>query len=139
MDSIWNRVNQNIDEILSKYRHIAVVGMSRKSFKPSHYVAMHLKHAGYRIYPVNPAYDSILDMPCYPSLKDVPHPIEIVDIFRRSEDVLPVVEEAIAVGAKVIWMQSGIVNEQAAQLALEAGLDVVMDRCMKSEHMSRMF
>ncbi len=139
MTSIWNRVNQNIDQILKEYKNIAVVGMSQKSFRPSHYVALYMLDAGYNIFPVNPAYEKILHLPCYPSLKSVPEPIEIVDIFRRSEDVLPVVEEAIEVGAKVIWMQLGIVNEAAAQKALDAGLQVVMDLCMKVEHGRRMF
>lgn len=130
---IWQQVNQDIDQIVRDYRKVAVVGISDKSYRPSYDVARFLKNHGFTIYPVNPKLERVLDLPCYPSLKDIPEPVEIVDIFRRPEFVLPVVEEAIAIGAKVVWMQLGVVNEQAAQLALEAGLKVVMDACLKVE------
>ncbi len=130
---IWQQVNQDIDQIVKNYRKVAVVGISDKPYRPSYDVARFLKNHGFTIYPVNPKLESVLDLPCYPSLKDIPEPVEIVDIFRRPEFVLPVVEEAIAIGAKVIWMQLGVVNEQAARLAIDAGLKVVMDHCLKVE------
>ncbi len=133
MQDIWQQVNKNIDEILTNYRKVAVVGISDKPYRPSYDVARYLLHSGFTIYPVNPRLERVLDLPCYPSLKDIPEPIEIVDIFRRPEHVLPIVQEAIEVGAKVIWMQLGVANEQAARLALEAGLQVVMDACLKVE------
>lgn len=134
MNDIWRQVNRNIPEILQKYKNTAVVGLSPKTWRPSHGVAAYLLQAGYTIFPVNPGHDTILGRKCYKSLSEIPEPVEIVDIFRRSELVLPIVEEALSIGAKVIWMQSGIINEQAAKLALEAGLQVVMDACMKIEH-----
>lgn len=97
-------------------------------------VGKYLIDAGFTVYPVNPGVTSILGHTCYPDLASIPDPIDLVDIFRRSEDVLPVVEAAIAVGAKVVWMQQGIVNEEAAILAENAGLQVVMDRCIKIDH-----
>ncbi len=130
------RVNQNIPEILEKYKTVAVVGLSPKPYRASYSVAAYLQQEGYHIIPVNPGHNGILNETCYPSLSAIPEPVEIVDIFRRSEHILPIVEEAIRIQAKVIWMQSGIVNETAAQLALDAGLDVVMDACMKVEHAS---
>jgi len=130
------RVNQNIPEILKKYTTVAVVGLSPKPYRASYSVAAYLQQKGYRIIPVNPGHNSILNETCYPSLSAIPEPVEIVDIFRRSEHILPIVEEAIRIQAKVIWMQSGIVNQTAAQRALDAGLDVVMDACMKVEHAS---
>lgn len=134
MEDIWKKVNSKIPEILQTYKKIAVVGLSPKTFRPSHSVARYLVQAGFEIFPVNPGHETILERKSYARLSDIPEPIEIVDIFRRSEDVLPIVEEAIKIGAKVIWMQSGIVNEAAAKLALENGLDVVMDACIKVEH-----
>ena len=124
----------DIQEILAKYRKVAVVGLSPDPEKPSHEVAAYLQRVGYRIYPVNPSCGEILGEPCYATLGDVPEEVEIVDIFRRSEFVPQIVEEAIAKGAKVIWMQEGIVNEAAAKRGEEAGLAVVMDRCMYKEH-----
>ncbi len=136
MNTIRMRINQNIPEILENYKTVAVVGLSPKPYRASHSVAAYLQHEGYRIIPVNPGHARILNETSYPSLSAIPEPVEIVDIFRRSEHILPIVEEAIRIKAKVIWMQSGIVNETAAQLALDAGLDVVMDACMKVEHAS---
>jgi len=134
MNNLWRQVNRNIPGILQKYKKTAVVGLSPKPWRPSHSVAAYLQNAGYTIFPVNPGHDQILGQKCYKSLSEIPQAIEIVDIFRRSELVLPIVQEAILIGAKVVWMQSGIINEQAAKLALEAGLEVVMDACMKIEH-----
>jgi len=128
-------VNKNIENILNKYRNVAIVGISTDPAKPSYQVAEYLKNAGYNIYPVNPNYDSFLGEKCYPGLKEITESIDIVDIFRRPEHIIPIVEEAIAVHAKVVWMQLGIQNNNAAQRALEADIDVVMNRCMKVEHM----
>ncbi|MCW5205730.1 CoA-binding protein [Desulfobulbus sp. F5] len=122
-----------VRRILRESCTIAVVGLSPNSERPSHQVARYLQKAGYRIIPVNPGQSEILGESCYPDLRSVPVKIDVVDIFRRSEDVEPIVREAIAVGAKVIWMQQGIVNETAARLAEEAGLIVIMDRCLKIE------
>ncbi len=134
MNDLWKQVNSNIPGILLKYKKIAVVGLSPKPWRPSHSVAAYLKDAGYTIFPVNPGQEQILGQKCYSALSEIPETIEVVDIFRRSELILPIVQEAISIGAKVIWMQSGIINEQAAKQALEAGLEVVMDACMKIEH-----
>ncbi|MCL5997181.1 MAG: CoA-binding protein [Chloroflexi bacterium] len=125
-------------EILSRYRHIAMVGLSGNPFRPSHFAAIYMLAEGYDIMPVNPREQEILGHACYPSLTSLneaqPGCVEIVDIFRNPADVPPIVEEAIAIGAKVVWMQLGVINEQAARRAVEAGLDVVMDRCVKIEH-----
>ncbi|GFO56134.1 CoA-binding protein [Geomonas sp. Red276] len=126
----------DIKKILD-YRTIAVVGLSPDPGKASHEVAAYLKRAGYRIIPVNPAASEIFGEKCYPTLADVPEPVEIVDIFRRSEFVPEIVEQAIAKGAKVVWMQEGIVNEEAAERAEAAGLSVVMDRCLLKEHVKQ--
>ncbi len=116
-----------IEEQLSKSRTIAVVGLSPNPQRDSHRVAKYLQGQGYRIIPVNPMADEVLGEKSYPDLKSVPEPIDMVDIFRRSELVLPVVEEAIQVGAKYIWMQDGVINEEAAEKALAAGLLVIMN------------
>ena len=116
--------------ILRNAKTIAVVGMSTQPERPSHSVPAYLQAHGYRIIPVNPSLDQALGEQAYPDLLSVPEPVDVVDIFRRSEDVQPIVEQAIRVGAKVIWMQEGIVNEEAADLARRAGLEVVMDACM---------
>ncbi len=122
--------------ILTTYKTIAMVGLSDDPYRPSHFAAIYMQSWGYDIIPVNPrlAGKTILGQPVYASLRDIPRPVEIVDIFRRAEDVPPIVEEAIAIGAKVVWMQLGIVNEEAARRARQAGLDVVMNRCVKIEH-----
>ncbi len=135
MNTYKHQLNENIPTILDNSRTIAVVGLSKKDNRPSHDVARYLKNQGFRIIPVNPKYDSILDEVCYKSLRDIEEPVDVVDIFRRPEEVSAVVDDAIAIGAKAIWMQSGIVNEEAAKNALEAGLLVVMDACMKVEHL----
>ena len=125
-----------IKETLSRCKIVAVVGISPKEDRPSYRVAAYLKSKGYRILPVRPDGDVILGEKVFHSLSEIPKEIEIdvVDIFRRPEDVPPIVEEAIRRGTKVIWMQEGIVNEEAAARSKEAGLIVVMDLCMKKEH-----
>ena len=116
-----------IDQQLSYSKTIAVVGLSARPERPSHYVARYLQEQGYRIVPVNPAVEEVLAEKSYPDLRAVPFPIDMVDIFRRSEFVASVVDDAIAVGAKYIWMQDGVVDEEAAAAARAAGLQVVMD------------
>ena len=118
------------EKILRTYRTWAVVGCSDDRRRPSYGVASFLNDVGFEVVCVNPNHDSCIEgLPCYPDLTSVDEPIEVVDIFRRPELVLPHVEEAIAVGAKAVWMQLGVINEEAARLASDAGLDVVMDRC----------
>lgn len=121
-------------DILRKYRTIAVVGISADPRRPSYRIAAYLKERGYRIIPVNPKEKEVLGEKCYPDLCSIPEPVEVVDIFRRSRFVPHVVAEAIYIGAKAVWMQEGIVHEAAARRAREAGMDVVMDRCMRTEH-----
>ncbi len=120
--------------ILQQYRTIAMVGLSSNPFRPSHFAAIYMLAEGYRVIPVNPREREILGQPCYPSLRDIPEPVEIVDIFREPSAVPPIVEDAIAIGAKVVWMQLGVINEVAAARARAAGLEVVMDACVKIEH-----
>jgi len=127
---------ETIRRILRESRRIAVVGLSPKPQRPSHQVACYLMEAGYTIIPVNPGHDTILGLPCFPNLKAIPGPVDLVDIFRRSEQVLPIVEDAISIGARFIWMQEGIANEEAAAKAEVAGLAVIMDRCTKIDHMN---
>ncbi len=123
-----------IKRILKEYKTIAVVGLSGNWNRPSHFAAKYMKAHGYKIIPVNPGYEEILGEKCYPSLLEIPEPVDIVDIFRRSRDVPPIVDDAIEIGAKVVWMQLTVEHEEAAQKAREAGLEVVMDRCVKIEH-----
>ncbi|HLE02723.1 MAG TPA: CoA-binding protein [Dehalococcoidia bacterium] len=125
---------EEIEGILKEGRTVAVVGLSPKPDRPSYVVARYLQAQGYRIIPVNPNAQEILGEKAYPTVLSIPEKVDIVDIFRRPEDVPPVVEEAIKIGARVVWMQEGIVNEEAALRAREAGLKVVMDRCLKKEH-----
>ena len=122
--------------ILTTYRTIAMVGLSADPMRPSHFAAIYMLAEGYDVIPVNPRYagQEILGQPVYAALADIPRPIEIVDVFRKPQDVPPIADEAIAIGAKVLWLQLGIVNEEAAARARAAGLDVVMDRCVKIEH-----
>ncbi len=127
-----------IREILETYTTIAVIGISAKPERASHSVTRYLLHAGYTIVPVNPLLDEVFGLRCYPSLSDIPaelrNTIEIVDIFRKPAEVGPVVEEAIGIGAKVVWMQLGITHDAAARKAEEAGLDVIQNRCIAVEH-----
>jgi predicted CoA-binding protein len=121
-------------KILNEYRTVAMVGLSPDPSRPSHRVAKYLDRHGFRVIPVNPDAQEILGTRSYPDMSSVPEPIEIVDIFRRSEEVVPIVDEAIKIGAKVVWMQEGVINEEAASMARDAGLLVVMDKCMFKEH-----
>jgi predicted CoA-binding protein len=120
--------------ILETYRRVAMVGLSSNPFRPSHYAAIYLIAEGYDVVPVNPREPEILGRKSYPSLSALPGGVEIVNIFREPSAVPAIVEEAIAIGAKVIWMQLGVIHDTAAERAHDAGLEVVMDRCMKIEH-----
>jgi len=126
-----------IFDILTKYKMIAVVGLSSNPARPSHGVTEYMQSSGYQIIPVNPNETDVLGEPSYARLEDAPQKIEIVDIFRRPEEVPPVVDAAIRVGAKVVWMQLGIANEAAAEKARAAGITVVMDACIFAEHKKR--
>ena len=126
-----------IFDILTKYKTIAVVGLSSNPARPSYGVTEYMQSSGYQIIPVNPNETDVLGEPSYGSLEEVPQKLEIVDIFRRAEEVPPVVDAAIRAGAKVIWMQQGIANEPAAERARAAGLTVVMDACILVEHKRR--
>ncbi|MFQ5922801.1 MAG: CoA-binding protein [Anaerolineales bacterium] len=120
--------------ILEQVKTIAVVGLSRRDRRPGYYVPAYMHAAGYRIIPVNPYLEEAFGEKAYPDLLSIPEPVDMVVIFRRSEDVPPVVDQAIEIGAKVVWMQLGIVNEEAAAKALAAGLQVVMNSCIKIDH-----
>ena len=120
-------------KILSDYRSIAVVGAPANPKRPSYRVASYLIEAGYQVYPVNPNTGEILGRPSYPSLSSIPEPVEVVNIFRRSEDVMPIADEAIKVGARAVWMQPEVINEKAAAKARDAGLLVVMNKCIRQE------
>jgi uncharacterized protein len=120
--------------IIAGAESVALVGVSANPLRSSNFVATYLVRTELRIYPVNPNYDEVLGLRCYPSLADLPEPPDIVDCFRRPADLPGVVDEAIAVGAKVVWFQLGLRNDEAAQTAVDAGLEVVQDRCLKIEH-----
>jgi hypothetical protein len=126
--------DDEIIEILRPPRTIAVVGISDKPERDSYVVATYLQNQLYRVIPVNPMLERALNQPCYPSLRDIPESVDIVDIFRRSDAVPEIVDQAIEIGAKVVWMQLGVVNEAAAEKAQQAGLKVVMHRCIKVDH-----
>ena len=128
------QINQNIPKILEESKTIAVVGISNKAHRASYDVAKYLLNAGYTIIPVNPRIDKIFGIKCYPGLSEIEIPVDIVDIFRRASEVEPIVEDAIKINAKTVWMQLGINNEKAAKKALEAGLSVVTNHCLKVEH-----
>ncbi|MFM8319781.1 MAG: CoA-binding protein [Chloroflexota bacterium] len=128
---------ESMQRIFSYTRTIAVVGYSNRPERAGHYVPAYLQQQGYRIIPVNPTLEEGLGEPAYPDLLAVPEAVDLVLLFRRSEDVPPAVEQAVQIGAKAVWMQSGIINEAAAQHAHAAGLDVVMDACMMVEHRAR--
>lgn len=121
-------------ELMRDAKTIAVVGVSSKPDRPSNEVALYLQQQGFTVYMVNPRETEVLGQPCYDSVRDLPEPVDIVDVFRRVPDVPPVVDDAIAAGAKTVWMQLEIVHDDAAALARTAGLEVVMDRCTKIEH-----
>ena len=124
--------------ILRQYRRVAGVGLSAEWHRPSFFVAKYLQQHGYRVFPVNPRYESILGERCYARLEDIAEPIDMVDVFRRTDDVEPIADSAIAIGAKCLWQQIGVKNLDAARLARDAGLDAVLDRCVKIEH-ARLF
>jgi predicted CoA-binding protein len=129
--------NEVIDRILAECRTIAIVGLSSKPTRSSYGVAGYMQRAGYRIIPVNPNEVEVFSEKAYRSLADVPEKIDLVDVFRRSEEAGAVVDGAIAVGAKAVWLQEGVIDNEAAQRALDAGLLVVMDRCWLKEHARR--
>ena len=120
--------------ILLRDKTIAVVGLWAQWHRPSYLAAKYMQEHGYRVIPVNPKYPEILGEKCYKSLRDIPGKVDLVDIFRKTQDVMPIAEDAIAIGAKVLWQQLGVKNEAAAQKARAAGLEAVMDRCVKIEH-----
>jgi uncharacterized protein len=124
--------------ILKSNRTIAVVGLSANWNRPSNFAAKYLQQHGYRVIPVNPAYAEVLGECCYAELAAIPHPVDVVDVFRRTADVLPIAQAAVAIGAKCLWQQIGVTNHEADALARAAGMDSVMDRCMKIEH-ARLF
>ncbi len=143
--SITTEISQNVRatsgayerlRILTTHKTIAMVGLSPDPYRPSHFAAIYLQAEGYDIIPVNPRAlgQTILDQPVYASLSDIPRPVELVDVFRKPEDCVPIAEEAIAIGAKVLWLQLGIVNDEAGRIAREAGLEFVQNRCLKIEH-----
>jgi len=124
--------------ILGESRRVAVVGLSPKWYRPSFFAAKYLIDHGYDVVPVNPGHDEVLGRRSYPGLHDIPGPVDVVDIFRKPADVPPIVDDAIAIGARIVWMQIGVIHEAAAEKARAAGLEVVMDRCMKIEY-ARLF
>ena len=120
--------------ILSQNRVIAVVGLSADWFRPSYFAAKYMQEHGYTVIPVNPRYTEVLGQKCYKSLRDIPGKVDIVDCFRKTEDIMPIAEDAIAIGAKVLWQQLGVKNAAAATKARAAGMEAVLDRCVKIEH-----
>ena len=130
-------MKDEIDRILSESKTIAVVGMSPRADRPSHYVAKYLLENGYDVIPVNPQVDEVLGLQSYPDLKSIPKHVDLVDIFRQSIQVPPIVDEAIEIGAWFIWMQDGVIHEEAAAKARDAGATVIMDNCTLREHSRR--
>jgi len=125
-------------QVLGTCKTLAVVGLSADWFRPSYFAAKYMQEHGYRIVPVNPRYTEILGERCYPDLKSIPHPVDMVDVFRKPEDCVPIAQDAVSIGAKVLWLQIGVVNPEAQALAEAAGLTVVADRCVKIEY-ARLF
>jgi uncharacterized protein len=126
------------EEILKTYNTIAIVGLSNNPERASNHVGIYLKEKGYKVIPVNPSEKTVIGEACYPDIASIPGKIDVVDIFRKSEDVPPIVKDAIKCGAKAVWMQEGVINQAAANEAAKAGLKVVMNKCMLKEH-SRLF
>ncbi|HUK05687.1 MAG TPA: CoA-binding protein [Burkholderiales bacterium] len=124
--------------ILKESRVLAVVGLSAQWHRPSYFAAKYMLEHGYRVIPVNPQYPEVLGQKCYASLREIPEKVDLVDVFRKTADVLPVARDAVAIGARVFWQQLGVKNEEADALARAGGLDTVMDRCVKIEH-ARLF
>jgi predicted CoA-binding protein len=129
---------KDLRRILTDYKRVAMVGLSDDWSRPSNFAAKYLLDHGFEVIPVNPKYDQILGQKCYADLKDIPTPVDVVDLFQRVERVPPFVDQAIEIDAKVVWLQLGIVHQEAARKARHAGLEVVMDRCMKIEY-ARLF
>ena len=129
---------KDLRRILNNYKRVAMVGLSDDWSRPSNFAAKYLLDHGFEVIPVNPKYDEILGQRCYGDLQEISEPVDIVDLFQRTERVPPFVDQAIEIGAKVVWMQLGIIHEEAAQKARSAGLEVVMNRCMKIEY-ARLF
>lgn len=130
--------DKELKDLLTRTQTIAVVGASPKPWRDSGEIMLFLARSGYKVYPVNPKYDEVHGLKCYPDLKSISEKIDMVDIFRNPDEVEPVIDEAIAVGAQSVWMQSGVINEAAAMKAERAGLDVVMDRCIAVEYRALM-
>ena len=128
----------SLRRILADTRVIAVVGISANWYRPSYFAAKYMLDHGYTVIPVNPNYEEVLGLKCYPDLRAVPQKVDLVDCFRKTEEIMPIAEEAIAIGAKVLWQQLGVRNIVAARRAVSAGLDAVVDRCVKIEH-ARLF
>ena len=126
--------SEKIRRILGKYKTVAVVGLSAQWHRPSYFAAKYMQEHGYRVIPVNPAYDTILGEKCFKSLRDIPGPVDIVDCFRKSAEIPAIAEDAIAIGAKVLWMQLGVHNPDARKRAEDAGLEVIENHCVKIEH-----
>jgi predicted CoA-binding protein len=124
----------SLRRILKENRVVAVVGLSASWHRPSYFAAKYMLEHGYRVIPVNPQYQEVLGQKCYASLRDIPEKVDLVDVFRKTADVMPVAEDAIAIGARVLWQQLGVRNEEADAKARAAGLETVMDRCVKIEH-----
>ncbi len=124
--------------ILKDSRTIAVVGLSADWYRPSYFAAKYMQEHGFRVIPVNPKYDEILGERCYPDLKSIPEQVDIVDVFRKPNDCVPIAHDAVAIGAKVLWLQIGVINDEAKRIAEAGGLEVVMDRCVKIEY-ARLF
>ena len=127
---------EKIRAILENYKRVAIVGLSPKPERDSHKVAKYLKENHYEIVPVNPGQKEILGETCYPNLKAIPFQVDLIDIFRKSDAIPLVVDDAIAIGAKIVWMQLGLANNRAAKKARNAGLEVIMNKCIKIEHMN---
>jgi predicted CoA-binding protein len=129
---------ETLRRVLGTYKTLAVVGLSADWFRPSYFAAKYMQEHGYRIIPVNPKYDTILGERSYRSLKDIPEPVDIVDVFRKTADVMPIAREAVEIGAKVLWQQLGVLNHEAEAYVRSHGLESVMDHCVKIEH-ARLF
>ena len=130
--------NSTLRNLLGQCRTIAVVGLSAEWHRPSFFASNYMQSHGYKVIPVNPKYTEILGERCYPDLTSIPDKIDIVDVFRKSEDCVPIAEDAVAIGAKALWLQIGVINEEAGRIADTAGLEVVMNRCVKIEY-ARLF
>jgi len=129
---------QTLRRVLGEARTLAVVGLSADWFRPSNFAAKYMQEHGFRVIPVNPKYQEILGEKCYPDLRTIPEKVDMVDVFRKPADCLPIARDAVAIGAKTLWLQIGVINEEAKAIAEAAGLTVVMDRCVKIEY-ARLF